>query len=126
MSENPNPVNNGGPETEDLGAELHNLGKNLVEFLRAVKDSPEGQRLKTELEGTLHDVGDAFSNAADDFKASEKGQQFKKDFENLRERVSNGALESKAREDLLRALKQINDELTRAIDRWKANKPQDQ
>ena len=88
--------------------------------------SPEGLRLKQELERSLHDIGEAFNKAADEFKSSEKGQQIKREYEDLRQRVSNGALETKAREDLLRALKQVNDELTKAAERWKANKPQDQ
>jgi hypothetical protein len=123
MTETPAPDQNNQPQGEDLGEEFRNLGKNLVDFLHAAWDSPESQRLKQEAENTLHELSGSLNKAADEFKNSEKGQQLKQDFEDLKQRVASGEVETKARTELLNALRKVNEELAKTSERWKANKP---
>ena len=126
MSETPAPGNNTiPPDGENLGEEFRSLGKNLVGFLHAAWESPEGQQLKQDVEKSLAEISEALNKAADGFNKSEKGQQIKQDIDDLRQRVSNGELQSKTRQEMLAALRKVNDELTKAAERWKVNKAEE-
>lgn len=114
MSENPNPE-------ENLTDEFRSLGENLVKTLRAVWESPERQKLQQEIEDGLAELASGMRKEASNFHQSPTGQQLKSDFEDLRQRVRSGEAETKAREELLKALKMMNAELKKAASRWEAS-----
>jgi chromosome condensin MukBEF ATPase and DNA-binding subunit MukB len=116
MSENP-------PNEPDLGDELHNLGKNLSDFLRAAWASEERKRVQQDIESSLTELGKTIDKAANDFSASETGQRLKSDIHDFQKRVETGEVQQKARRELLEALKKVNQELTKAANKWGATSP---
>lgn len=106
------------PHGENIGDEFVNLGRNLVSFLRAAWDSPDGQAIKEEVKTGLNELGNTLNKAAGEFSQGETGQKLKKDFEGLKERVASGELENRGREEMLAALRKMNEEITRAAERW--------
>ena len=108
-----NPQNEG-----NISEEFRALGENLLKTLHSVWDSPERKRLHQEIEDGLTQLATTLRAEASSFNESPTGQQLKSDFEDLRQRVRSGEAEAKAREELLKALKLINDELSKAASRW--------
>ena len=107
------------PQPEkDLSDEFRALGENLVEALQSIWDSPERKKLQQEIENGLTELASTLKKEAHTFSDSSAGQQFKADFEDLRQRVQSGEAEDSAREELLKALKLINTELERVASRW--------
>ena len=127
------------PPTEpDLGDELRSLGKNLSDFLRAAWASEERKRVQQDIESSLSELGKTIDKAANDFSASETGQRLKTDIhkaasdfatsetgqrlksdvQDLHKRVQTGEVQQKARTELLEALKKVNQELTKAANKW--------
>lgn len=125
MSDQSSPDNPTPPDGENLGDEFLNLGKNLSDFMRAAWKSPEGQHLKHEVRTGMKELGSALNNAVSELSQGETGQQLKKDFEDLRQRVSNGEVENRSRLEILTVLRKVNDELSQAAERWKAGNPKD-
>jgi hypothetical protein len=111
MSENP-------PNEPDLGDELRSLGKNLSDFLRAAWASEERKRVQQDIESSLTELGKTIDKAANDFSASETGQRMKADMHDFSKRVQTGEVQQKARSELLEALKKVNQELTKAANKW--------
>jgi len=109
MSESPLP--NQERPAGDVAEELRNLAKNLKETLSTAWESEERKKLQGEIETGLADVVKTLSQAASDFKKSPAGQQLKKDAEDIHQRIRSGELESKARSELLNALRLANIEL---------------
>ncbi len=116
MSETP-------PTEPDLGDELHNLGKTLSDFLRAAWASEERKRVQQDLESSLSELGKTIDKAANDFSASETGQRLKSDIHDFSQRVETGEVQQKARRELLEALKKVNQELTKAANKWGETPP---
>ena len=115
MSENQTPEN-------DLVNEFRTLGKNLVEALRTAWDSPERKKLEKEISDGLNDLTNTLNTEAKNFKESPTGQQLKSDFEDLRQRVSSGEVENQVRNELLSALRTVNQELQKVTTRWGESK----
>jgi hypothetical protein len=113
MSETP-------PIEPDLGDELRNLGKNLSDFLRAAWASEERKRVQQDIESSLSELGKTIDKAANDFSASETGQRLKSDIHDFHKRVETGEVEQKTRSELVEALKKVNQELTKAANKWGA------
>jgi hypothetical protein len=55
---------------------------------------------------------------AEAFTASPTGQRLKSDLDDLHQRVRTGEAEAKAREEVLKALRMVNDELKRVATHW--------
>ena len=127
------------PQNEpDLGDELRSLGKNLSDFLRAAWASEERKRVQQDIESSLADLGKTIDKAANEFSASETGQHLKSDIhkavndfstsetgqrlksdvQDFHKRVQTGEVQQKARSELLDALKKVNQELTKAANKW--------
>jgi succinate dehydrogenase/fumarate reductase flavoprotein subunit len=111
MTENPSPE-------ENLGEEFRQLGKNLAEVLRGAWESPERKKLQQEIANGLSDLSDLMRTEAEHIRESPTGQRMKADAEELRERIRTGEVESKVRQDLLAALRLINDQLRKASEHW--------
>lgn len=104
------------PNTEqgagsDILDELREMGKNLRDALQSAWDSDERKRLQKEIEEGLNEVSAGLSQAARDFKESQPGQTIKTEVEDFKERMRTGEVESKVRNEILDALRIVNEEL---------------
>jgi lauroyl/myristoyl acyltransferase len=101
-----------------LADEFRNLGKNLTEVMRAAWESPERKNMQAEIEDGLNELGKSIDQEISSFRQSPSGQRLKSDMEDLNQRIRSGEVTTKAREELLAALKQANAELQKVISRW--------
>jgi hypothetical protein len=100
------------PESQpDLTSQFRELGENIKNFFHSAWESEESQKFRQELQNGLNELGKAANEAVDDFKASEAGQKFKVEAEELKTRVENGEVEAKARDEISKVLHFINAEL---------------
>jgi len=100
--------------SNDVSAELRELGKNLREALRSAWESEERRKFQQEIESGLAELGASLSAAAKDFSSSPTGQTLKSDVDDLRERIRTGEVESKVRSEILEALHKVNNDLKNA------------
>ena len=98
----------------DLADEFRKLGANLKEAFHSSWESEERRRLQRDIEDGLADIAASLKEAAHDFGASTTGQQLKADLQNIESRVRSGGMETKVREELIKALRMINAELEKA------------
>jgi len=108
------------PQDEDLGAEFRAFGEHLKEMLRAAWDRPERQKLQTEIENGLNELGASLRQASDEFTQSEVGQRVKSGVEDVRARVESGEVEQTIRKDLGKALHTVNTELQKLAEKLRA------
>jgi predicted component of type VI protein secretion system len=106
---------------EELAEEFRNLGRNLVDTLRGVWESPERQRLQKDLEAGLAEFSATLKEEADKFSQSPTGQQVKSEWEDLKGRVDSGEAEAYARQEILSVLRRVNSELEKASQRWQTH-----
>jgi gas vesicle protein len=106
------------PRKENLSEEFRNLGENLVGLLRAVWETPERQDLQQEIESGISELSKTVKTEVDSFSESPTGQRLKSDMEAVNEKIRSGETQEKIRNELLQALKTINDELKKASSRW--------
>ena len=81
------------------------------------------QNLKDELKDGFTELGTAATQAVEDFNLSEAGQTLKSEAEAFKSRVKSGETESKARQEISKALEIINAELQKAINSFSPTKP---
>ncbi len=112
MSENPNPQ-------PDLASQFRELGDQLKNLLQTAWSSDEAHQVKEELKTGLHTLGQAATEAVEDFKASEAGEKIRVEAQDFKTRVESGEVEAKAREEISKALNIISTELQKAIDSFK-------
>jgi ATP:corrinoid adenosyltransferase len=98
----------------DLADEFRKLGENLKNAFRSTWESEERRRLQREIEDGLSDIAASLNDAARDFAASPTGQQLKADWQDLEGRVRSGEMETKIRDELVKALRMINTEIEKA------------
>jgi len=101
-----------------LADEFRNLGKNLTEVMRSAWESPERKNMQAEIETGLDELGKSLNHEVSSFRQSPTGQRLKTDMEDLNQRIRSGEVTSKARDELLAALKRANEELQKVISRW--------
>ena len=111
-------------ESNELKDEFRKLGENLVDNLKALWEHPETEEIRSEFKQGLHQLGDTINEMANDFSESPTGQKLQEDAKDFGEKVRSGEVESKVREELVRALNTINSELQKVQEKW--NKPGDQ
>ena len=99
MSENTQP---------DLASQFRELGDNLKNVFQSAWESEEAQKLKEELKDGLTELGDATSQAVEDFKASGAEETIKAEAEDLKARVHSGEFEARTRDEISKALNIIN------------------
>lgn len=106
-------------KSEDILAdEFRNLGKNLAEVMRSAWESPERKNIQAEIETGLDELGKSLNHEIDSFRQSPSGQRFKTDMEELNQRIRSGEVTTRARDELLTALKRANAELKNVLSRW--------
>jgi hypothetical protein len=106
--ETPQPEQNDSNEILD---ELREMAKNLLDTLQTAWDHPERKKLQQDLEQGLQEVSASLGKAVDEFKQSPSGQSLKADVDDLKVRLRTGEVETKAREEILNALRTVNTEL---------------
>lgn len=99
------------PQGSDIENELRELGQRLKEMLNTAWESPERKKVQEEIQSGLTDMGETINNAVNEFNESPTGQTLKADLEDFSERVRSGQVESKVREEILKVLRIVNDEL---------------
>lgn len=109
-------------EQPNLGSQFRELGENLKLMFQTAWESEEAQNFKEELRNGLTELGNAASQAIEDFNVSETGQKIKAEASDIKVRLESGEVESKAREELSKVLDLINEELTKARNSF--SKPQ--
>jgi hypothetical protein len=112
------------PESEEnLAQEFHVLGKNLVSALRAVWEAPERKRIQQDVASGLNELGNTLKREADYLANSQTGQQIRNGVDQFGEHIRNAEAQEKIRTELLNALKTVNTELQKVVDRWTAEQP---
>jgi ElaB/YqjD/DUF883 family membrane-anchored ribosome-binding protein len=102
------------PQGNDIANELRDLGLHLKEMLRTAWESPERNKVQEEIQSGLTELGDTINKAVGEFSESPTGQTLKADMEDFSQRVHSGQVESKVREEILKVLRLVNDELGKA------------
>ena len=102
---------------ENIGEQLNELGKNLREALQTAWESEERRKLQQEIEEGLANLGASLSQAAKEFSNSPTGKTIKEDVKDLHDRWQTGEVGSKARSEIVDALRKVNDELQKATRR---------
>lgn len=100
---------------DNISDQLNELGKNLRDALQTAWESEERRKLQKEIEDGLANLGASLSQASKDFSNSPTGKAIKEDVEDLQERWRTGEVRSKARSEIMEALRKVNDELQKAI-----------
>jgi uncharacterized membrane protein YccC len=106
--------------SDDLGEELRALGATFKEMLRAAWESDERKRAQQEIETGLDELARTLRSAGQEFAASPTGQRFKADMHDLHERLRNGQWDDPVRQELVAALRRVNEELSKAAQAWGA------
>jgi hypothetical protein len=112
MSES-NPNDNKSPN-DNIGEQLNELGKNLRDALQTAWESEERRKLQKEIEDGLANLGASLSQAAKEFSNSPTGKTIKEDVKDLHDRWRTGEVGSKARSEIVDALRKVNEELQKA------------
>ena len=102
------------PSFEELGDELRSLGANLRQVLQAAWESDERRRAQEDIERGLDDLARTLRTAGQEFAASPTGQRLRDDVRDLHERLRSSDVDARIREDLLAALRRVNEELGKA------------
>ncbi len=105
------------PSEDTVAEEFRQLGRNLTEVLRGAWDSPERKKLGEEIANGLSDLSSMVRREAEHIRESPTGQRLKAEAEEIRERIRSGEYENKARQELVSALRSINEQLKRASQR---------
>jgi len=111
-----NPSENKSP-TDNISEQLSELGKNLRDALHTAWESEERRKLQKEIEDGLAELGASLSQAAKDFSTSPTGQNLKEDMQDMQERWQSGEVGSKVRSEIAEALRTVNHELQKAINK---------
>lgn len=104
-----------------LRDEFRTLASNLKALVQSAWESEERKNLQQELEGGLQELGNALNDMATDFNASETGQKIRHEVDDFSARVRSGEVEEKARSEILKALKQLNEELEKVSQKFDSN-----
>ena len=111
-------MENNDTQEGNLKEEFRNLGKNLVDAIRAAGESPGWQKLSSDIEGGLSEFGTTVKREYDSFKDSPTAQQVKSDIDDFQDRIKAGEVEAKVREELITALKAVNSELRKVSEKY--------
>lgn len=104
MSDNPS-------DSENIRDAFHQLGENLLRTVRAAWDNPERKKLQQEIETGLSDLAETVRKEVDTFNESPSGKQLKSDVAEVYQGVRTTVTETSLREELLKALNVLNQEL---------------
>jgi hypothetical protein len=105
---------------DDLGDELRALGATLREMLKAAWESDERKRAQQEIETGLEDLARTLRSAGQEFSASPTGQRLKADMQDLHQRLRASQVDDQVRQEVVAALRRVNEELSKAARSWGA------
>jgi replicative superfamily II helicase len=111
-------------EHGNLRDEFRSLGQNLKEMINSAWESEERKDLQGELEEGMRELGNVLNDFASNLKSGEIGQSIRREVGDVRDRVHSGEMEDKARQEILKALKVLNDELEKASQKFSASDPE--
>lgn len=112
--------NHDAPEG-NLKDEFRNLGKNLVDAIRAAGEIPGWQKLGSDIEGGLSEFGTTVKKEFETLKESPTAQQVKSEIDDFQDRIRAGEVETKVREELITALKAVNSELRKVSEKFSSS-----
>lgn len=101
-----------------LRDEFRALGNNLKSLIHSAWESEERKKFQQELEGGMQELGSALNDMATEFQAGETGQKIRHEVDEFSARVKSGEVEEKARSEILKALKQLNEELEKVSQKF--------
>lgn len=101
----------------DLTSQFRELGDNLKNIMQTAWQSEEAQILRQDIKTGLSELGQVANDTVDEFNASEAGQRLKNEAQELKDRVKSGEVESRARQEISKALNMLNTELQKAIEK---------
>jgi hypothetical protein len=104
-------------ESSSIRDEFRNLGNALKGMLDAAWESEERKKLQSEIEEGMYELGVVLDSMAEDIRNGEAGQKIKKEVDDFSERVRSGEVESKAREEVVKALQFLNTELEKVSEK---------
>lgn len=113
------------PPEENLLDEFRKLGNTLANVLKTGWERPERKKLQNDIESGLKELGETLKHGVEEFESSSTGQTLKSDFQDFGERFRSGEVETRVREEILNALRNVNNELQKVAENWSANKPPD-
>ena len=103
-----------------LRDEFTTLGENLKSMFNAAWESEERKKFKSEIEAGMRELGTAFTGLADEIRTSRAGETIRQEANEFHERVKSGEVEEKAREEIVKVLKSLNVEISKAVDKMSA------
>ena len=104
---------------QEVGRQFESLGQTLAQALRStwnrVETNADAQQVKSSLEALLRDVG----KAVEDVAATPEAQKLKDEASRAAEslRIAGKQTVEESRPQIISALKQVNDELQKLIDK---------
>ena len=104
MSDKPN-------DTDNISDAFHQLGENLLRTVRSAWETPERKKLQQEIETGLSDLAETVRREVDTFNESPTGQKLKSDVSDAYHGVRTTVAEANLRDELLKALRTVNQEL---------------
>jgi len=101
----------------NISDQLNELGKNLRQVLQSAWQSEERKKLQNEIEEGLKEMSASLNQAAQDFSSTPAGKTISDDVKDFQERWRTGQVQSKARSEIMDALRKVNDELQKVVNR---------
>jgi hypothetical protein len=98
-------------DSENIKDAFHQLGENLMRTVRAAWEAPERQKLQQEIETGLSDLAETVRREVDTFNESPTGQKLKSEVTDIYQGVRTTVSETSLRDELLKALNVVNQEL---------------
>lgn len=108
----------------DLAEEMRKLVENLKQALHSGWESEERKRLQREIQAGLEDAAASLKESAEEFSESPTGQKLKQEFKDFEARVRSGEVETRVREDIVKALQLVNRELEKAAASLRSESPE--
>lgn len=106
------------PQHENISDEFQELGRNLVNVMKAAWESPERKRLQQEIENGLQELETTIKRETENFSSSPTGQQLKVDVDKFSQKISDSETPETIRKELIKALQMANYELQKMISRF--------
>jgi hypothetical protein len=111
------------PES-DLTAEFRRLGENLRNTLHSAWESEERKELMQEIEGGLKALSETVEKAVNEAVESPTGKRVRSDIEDLGERVRSGEIKQELRDEWIKVMRRVNEEIEKVIDDLSPSDPE--
>lgn len=102
------------PPQDNISEELYRLGRNINAFVKTAWESPERQKIQSELENHLMDLGSNLEQAAQELASSPAGKQIKEELDEFGQRLADGEVENKVKSEFVSLLDLINRQIEQA------------